>query len=365
MPQGGKKEKKASSTLVENVLTFLCLVFCGAVCALAKGLAGPAPDWAIKMTNLQHPVGQGRFRAGVDDLYSIAFAVALLTVCRKVAMKLVAAPLALILRCGPDNVQKFEQQAWVFVYYCMAFSWGLSECYGSPYWFNTAELYRGVPQNMDMSASFKLYYLFQMAFWFHMVFVTLVEPWQKDFVVMILHHVVTISMLQGAYWLGFLRMGNAILTEQDFADIFLPIAKMCNYIGMGQAKMKGSFQMMADILFASFAIVWIPTRHGILPWIYYSIFVEARTELTGNCNCGHGTRCVWAPERMCFFTEENADMIILGYKVFLGFFQILLCIWLKDLLTAVYKAIAGGGVVKGNVEADSSQGTLEGKKKKS
>eukprot|EP00747_Dinoflagellata_sp_TGD_P139558 gnl/TRDRNA2_/TRDRNA2_175907_c6_seq1.p1 gnl/TRDRNA2_/TRDRNA2_175907_c6~~gnl/TRDRNA2_/TRDRNA2_175907_c6_seq1.p1 ORF type:complete len:252 (-),score=45.78 gnl/TRDRNA2_/TRDRNA2_175907_c6_seq1:198-920(-) len=237
------------------------------------------------------------------------------------------------------------------------------ECHSSPYWFNTTELWRGVPQNMDMNASFKLYFLFQMAFWLHMVFVTLVEPWQKDFVVMILHHIVTIALLQGAYWLGFVRVGNAILTEQDFADIFLPAAKMCNYIGLGKGSLQGVFSALSDVLFATFAIIWIPTRHGILPWIYRSIFVEAKDEVLAHCNCGQGTRCIWAPERMCFVTEENIHQIDIGYKVFLGIFQILLFIWLRDILAAVYKAIVGGGVTKGNIEATSEQAAWDDKKK--
>ena len=37
----------------------------------------------------------------------------------------------------------------------------------------------------------------------------------------------------GAYGLGVLTVTHAILVEQDFADIFLPAAKLCNYIAAG------------------------------------------------------------------------------------------------------------------------------------
>ena len=82
----------------------------------------------------------------------------------------------------------------MFVYYTTAFCWGLSEIVGSAYWFDTAALWRDYPHTAAMSPTFKLYFVAQLSFWFHMVFVTLIEPWQKDFVAMIVHHAITIAM---------------------------------------------------------------------------------------------------------------------------------------------------------------------------
>lgn len=197
-----------------------------------------------------------------------------------------------------------------------------------------------------------------------MVFVTLVEPWQKDFVVMIAHHVVTITMFAGSYYIGMVRVAHAILVEQDFADMFLPAAKMCNYIALGDSPLKNAFQAAADALFATFAVAWIPTRHIILPIIYYSLWTEAEADfLADGCNCGSGRQCVSSPEHGCVLTAETFKTAVLAFKIFLGFFQVLLAFWLKELLVAVYKALAGGSV-KG-VEESSAQNTpeLDNKKK--
>merc|ERR1712216_142259 len=115
---------------------------------------------------------------------------------------------------------------------------GLYEIYGSEYWLNRHALWASYPQTASMGKGVKSYLLFQLGFWFHMVFVTLVEPWQKDFIVMIAHHIVTIVMFVGSYYIGMTRVPHAILVEQDFADMFLPAAKMCNYVALSNSPLK-------------------------------------------------------------------------------------------------------------------------------
>jgi len=347
----------------EYGISGICLVFCVATIALGRQSDGPA--WARKMCYLQHANADGTFSAGLDDVYGVALAAVTLTVLRKVSQDLVFAPIASLFSIvKPSDRIKFRQQGWVLIYYATAFSWGLYELYHSKYWFDRHALWQDYPQQRAMSRSFKYYLGFQLGFWFHMVFVTLVEPWQKDFIVMILHHVVTITMFATSYCIGMTRPIHAILVEQDFADVFLPLAKMCNYIALGNSPLKSTFQGLADTLFALFAAVWIPTRHVILPIIYYSCWYEAvPTFLASGCSCGQGNKCVVSQEHGCALSGETFPTAVNAFKIFLGFFQCLLAFWLKELLVAVYKALAGGSV-KG-VEESSAQNTPELDKKKS
>ena len=182
-----------SRTGLEDAISGFCAASTMAVVALAK--SGEGFDWAEKMTALQHGNADGTFAAGPDDAYTVLYGVLLLTALRKIAMGAVFGPLgdALGVSAGGDAI-KFRQQGWVFVYYTTAFCWGLSEIVGSAYWFDTAALWRGYPHTAAMSPTFKLYFVAQLSFWFHMVFVTLIEPWQKDFLAMIAHHAITIAM---------------------------------------------------------------------------------------------------------------------------------------------------------------------------
>eukprot|EP00929_Paragymnodinium_shiwhaense_P099847 TRINITY_DN61747_c0_g1_i1.p1 TRINITY_DN61747_c0_g1~~TRINITY_DN61747_c0_g1_i1.p1 ORF type:complete len:345 (+),score=72.67 TRINITY_DN61747_c0_g1_i1:137-1171(+) len=340
---------------LDNIISGGCGVCCLAIYAASfQGL-----DFALKMTRLQHANGNGSFRAGLDDAYTVLYLVAALTALRKAVMVAVAGPLASLLEVGDrKNVTKFKQASWVFVYYVIAFSWGLYEFYYSVYWLDVKAMFQGYPQTAAMTASYKLYFLFQIGFWFHMVFVTLIEPWQKDFPVMLAHHFVTILMLGGCYAGAVTRFGHAVLVEQDFADIFLPVAKMCNYVALGKSKLKGLFQTIADALFALFAVAWIPTRHVILPfYLYRSLFDGTADIKQHGCDCGQGTECIWAPDQLCVLTAENWWKAVIFYKVFLGFFQVLLAFWLRDLLVAIYRTLVKGSV-KG-VEEESAQALKE------
>ncbi len=78
-----------------------------------------------------------------------------------------------------------------------------------------------------------------------MIFITLLEKKRKDFIEMMTHHVITSFLVVSSYLMNFTRAGTAILVEQvskwfsfvsidlvflqDFADIFLPLAKMLKY----------------------------------------------------------------------------------------------------------------------------------------
>ena len=57
-----------------------------------------------------------------------------------------------------------------------------------------------------------------------MIAVTLIEKKRKDFVEMMLHHVMTASLIFSSYCFNYTRMETAVLVEKDFADIFLPLA---------------------------------------------------------------------------------------------------------------------------------------------
>ena len=91
-----------------------------------------------------------------------------------------------------------------------------------------------------------------------MIPVTLIEPWRGDFVSMIVHHFITSGLIISSYSMNCLKIGTAVLAEQDFADIFLPLAKMCKY---------AKIPTVGDFVFVLFVLAWIPTRHGVFFYI--------------------------------------------------------------------------------------------------
>lgn len=340
---------------LEVGFTGLCAVLCAGAWVCKDNPSSLGYVWAAKATNIQYKNVDGTFSSGSDDMYSCLLCSALLCVARKIAIGCFFSPIATLMGIRKaGDFTKFTQQGWVLVYYVTAFCWGLKEIISSSYWLNLSALWHGYPHTAAMTLTFKCYFICQAAFWIHMVFVTLIEPWQKDFPVMLAHHFITIGMLLGAYHYGVLTVTHAILVEQDLADCFLPAAKMCNYIAAGESRFAGAFQVVADILFAVFAAVWIPTRHVILPTIYYSILTDAEDGLLqGGCDCGFGNQLVYAPEKGCTLSPESWPNVLFAYKIFLAAFQLLLAIWLKDILKAVCKALMGEDLQ--SIEAESDQ----------
>jgi len=379
---------------------------------------------ATKMTSLSYPVAgsPGHYSNGKDDLYLVAFLAIFFVFLRIVLKTMVFDAIA---KLGPCDTEKFTMQGWQFIYYLSAWVYGFYLYYNCEYWLDMPKMWLNYPQNTNMTADFKLYYICQCAFWVQMVFVTLIEKWQKDFVQMMAHHFITIGLVSSSYFTGFTRVGHAILVEQDFGDIFLPCAKMFKYFNeaadailskaagkvvlksknpildklkaceedlknnkksskeWGQArkdktmviqkivdlaKESGDEKTLAaaklrdwrllvhgnicDAFFAAFVIVWIPTRHGLFLWIYYSIYAHCAGVIKKTGLWG------FHPEQGGYMTEWTVPI----YLVALGIFQGLMVMWLLDIIKAVKRALLGPKNItdiEDPHEADSDDETLD------
>ncbi|KAJ3037972.1 hypothetical protein HDV00_001175 [Rhizophlyctis rosea] len=107
-----------------------------------------------------------------------------------------------------------------------------------------------------MSYRSKLFYSIGFGNYFYGSLALYFEPRQKDFNLMIVHHGVTLALIYFSYLWGFYRIGCAVLLLHDASDPIMELAKMCLYSGQ---------KMLADILFAAFAVVFIITRNIIYP----------------------------------------------------------------------------------------------------
>lgn len=320
-------------------LSPLCAGFLAAVYFLRReGMKGPLHQMAVKATRLSHAVevdGETRYTRGEDDVYLVVFLIVLLTFLRGVAQSIVFRPLARLMGVkGAGDTHKYCEMGWQFVWYTTAWVSGWTLANAEWDIWDLRALWQGYPHD-KLTPGMKLYYLAQLAFWLHMIFVTVLEKWRKDFVEMMAHHFITSGLVGSSYYFNFTRVGTLILVEQDLADILLPVAKMFNYAKMTSA---------ADAFFALFAVTWIPTRHGIFMCIYYSVLVHANEELAYK----------WDPENGYYWTA-NFRMV---YLVALGVFQCLMLFWLNLLLKAVFKALKGE-----HVEDERSDDEAEDKAK--
>ncbi|RKO86832.1 TRAM/LAG1/CLN8 homology domain-containing protein, partial [Blyttiomyces helicus] len=128
-------------------------------------------------------------------------------------------------------------------------------------WFTRPHLFfEGFLQKGNISELLKFYYKMCFGSYAYGSISLFFEARQKDFVLMIVHHVVTLLLIQLSYFRGFHRIGGVVLFLHDISDPFMEAAKMALYTGHNK---------VADILFGAFAVVFIITRNWIFP--YYVI----------------------------------------------------------------------------------------------
>lgn len=70
----------------------------------------------------------------------------------------------------------------------------------------------------------KVYYLVQLAWWFHQVCMINVEKRRKDYSQMLFHHFVSIALVSLSYLGNLTRVGTVVHTLMDVVDILLPVS---------------------------------------------------------------------------------------------------------------------------------------------
>ena len=269
----------------------------------------------------------GKYFHGFEDLKMVVTLINILMVLRWVCQELVFVPLALLVKpkMKASQLYKYKDMGFQLVWYTI--SWIASVYYLYTLTDGTFNLemmwlgqnYATEAKNPHISSifGFKLFYLCELAFWLHMILITMIEEKRKDFYVMMAHHFLTSGLIGVSYFQNFALAGCALLAEQDFADIFLPMAKLFKYSGMDN---------VADIVFAFFAVAWIPTRHGIFFYLFYH-YNNGKTFVTADNP--------YNPDIGAYLSVETINYFL----VVLALFQCLLCIWLKDIVIAVHKAL--------------------------
>lgn len=274
----------------------------------------------------------GLYGTGADDLKFVFSLVLAILVLRWIVTTLVFKSIAnaTVPGLSKSAEYKYTDMGWQLVWYTVSWvasvyflytltGFDLAKC------FNTQNYPPPKNPHTKHSYWFKFFYLTELAFWLQMILITLIEEKRKDFPVMMMHHFLTSGLIGSSYYCNFAWFGTAVLAEQDFADIFLPLAKLFKY---------SKLSTLADITFAFFAVAWIPTRHGLF-FVLYKTAADAPKYVT-DAN-------PYDPSKGAYLSRLTINI----YLVVLGLFQCLLLIWLKDILKAVYKALTSKD---GNVE---------------
>jgi hypothetical protein len=111
-------------------------------------------------------------------------------------------------------------------------------------------------ESQDFEPFGRFYYLCSLGFWTSCILFLGIETIRKDFIQMIIHHALTVSLIVLSFVYNFHRFGLLVLLLHDVVDIFLYTAKSLKY---------KNYQTAADLTFAIFAVTFFLARLVLFP----------------------------------------------------------------------------------------------------
>ncbi|KAI0455576.1 TLC domain-containing protein [Xylaria acuta] len=230
-----------------------------------SNIAHPFIFISYKVGNASPP----EYGKGLWDVTFVAFYTIVLFFAREFIMHEILRPLAVSLGITSRSKQaRFNEQVYVAIYTGVVGPLGLYVMYHSPTWyFSTAGMYADYPHKTH-SAVTKFYYLVQAAFWAQQALVMILglEKRRRDFRELVMHHVVTVSLIALSYRFHFTMMGVLVYVTHDISDFFLATSKSLNYV---DSPLQGPYYTLCIIF-------WVYLRHYINLKILFSILTEFR-----------------------------------------------------------------------------------------
>lgn len=145
------------------------------------------------------------------------------------------------------------------------FGWEILYTYG---WLsNTRQCWTGFP-NPPLDPEVAIFYGIQTSYYIYLLIThVLLDARRNDFIPMLVHHLVTLTLLGFSLVFGYTRMGVIVFMTMDICDVFLECARSANYLGWSNT---------SNVSFVLLLICWIGLRLGVFPFkIMYSAYYEA------------------------------------------------------------------------------------------
>ncbi|KAI7785809.1 longevity-assurance protein [Diaporthe eres] len=343
--KGDGPSKQLARWFVENQIGFsfnlLALLFC------AHYLLPKSQSYTAKFVRLQYySANSGKYGAGFDDSYFVAFAVVLLTGLRAATMEYALAPFAKYMGISKKKeVTRFAEQAWLVLYCTTFWSLGFYIYFTSPYWLNLKQLWATWP-NRELGGLHKTYILAQLGFWLQQIFVINIEERRKDHWQMLSHHFITIALIVGSYRYHHNAVGNLILVLFDLGDILLSGAKCLKYMGFTNA---------CDVGFGLFMLAWFVCRHIFMNMVCWSIYEHVPYTMTYGCFKGNQDNLQGPfeqPEGYSLYLQPflasdgllcHNDTIRWTFLTLLLSLQTICIVWFAMIVNVAVRVIRGAG----------------------
>ncbi|EWC45335.1 hypothetical protein DRE_00734 [Drechslerella stenobrocha 248] len=246
---------------------------------IAFYLQNPTPsNWAHDFifvayrTDEKGPNGETLYGKGLGDGKFLFFYTLFFTFTREFIMQRILYPISQkalpkATRRNKATIARFLEQSYTAIYFAFFGPLGLYVMKQTPglWYFNTTVYWTSHP-NLLHNAIFKAYYLLQWSYWLQqaIVLILMLEKPRKDFVELVIHHIVTVSLITLSWRFHFSYVGLSVFITHDISDFFLATSKVLNYV---DSPITGPY-------FVVFIGSWVYLRHYLNLGILWSVFTE-------------------------------------------------------------------------------------------
>ncbi|KAI7790780.1 ceramide synthase 5 isoform X1 [Triplophysa rosa] len=166
----------------------------------------------------------------------------------------------------PSTQTKFCESMWRFTFYLCIFIYGVGFLWQSSWMWDTRQCWFNYPYQV-LTPGLYYYYITELAFYWSLMFSQFTDIKRKDFLIMFVHHLATVSLISFSYVNNMVRVGSLVMCVHDASDFLLEAAKLANY---------AKYQRLCDAVFVVFGMVFFGTRLIIYPfWILNTTLFES------------------------------------------------------------------------------------------
>lgn len=227
-------------------------------------------------------------------------------------------------------MKKFMDQAWQLVIHFYMTVWEIRLIRANPQWWSDPSSI-GCPGTYEAGAELYAFALLQCALWIVTgISCKWFEERRKDYMEMMLHHIITVALILTAIINGELAFLLVVLTVHDSSDIILDAMKMANYLKLEDAH--GLF--ITEIFFVS---------NTYISWPYLRLYVYPFFIIHGQY-IGYQAKCMpagWIPTWNVMALIQNGGLWIATRTSGLAMLQVLHLFWWCILNRIGYKILMG------------------------
>ncbi|XP_035669355.1 ceramide synthase 1-like [Branchiostoma floridae] len=159
--------------------------------------------------------------------------------------------------------EKMPESAWKVLFYSMSWLYTSHLLLGKGYTFfqDPASVWTGWHKGMSIPTDIYALYLVQCSFYLHSIYAVLyMDAWRKDSVVMLIHHILTLSLIGFSYIFRYHNIGVLVIWLHDITDIFLECTKVNVYFKNRGGKYHAMNDHLSNFGCGMFGLTWFVFR---------------------------------------------------------------------------------------------------------